>query len=88
MVFAACIAAAFLFAEIAAESHGDHAYDGENCPLCVIGQHIKNLSRQPKNLCSHPAFSMGALLLCAFILKQFFRYIPVSSVKLKIKMNT
>ncbi|MDR0597888.1 MAG: hypothetical protein LBG14_05215 [Treponema sp.] len=88
VVFAACIAGAFLFADIAAESHRDHICDGESCPLCVIGRHIKNFSRQPKNLCFRPAFSAGAFLLSAFVLKRFFCSIPVSSVKLKIKMNT
>jgi hypothetical protein len=88
LAFAACIAAALLFSEIAAESRRDHVCEGESCPLCVISQHIKKFSRQPKNFCSHSAFSMGAFLLSAFVLKQFFCYIPVSSVKLKIKMNT
>jgi hypothetical protein len=88
MALALCVSAAFLFAEIAAESHRDHICDGDSCLLCVIGQHIKNFSRQPKNLCFRAAFSVGAFLLSAFVLKRFFCYIPVSSVKLKIKMNT
>jgi hypothetical protein len=87
LVFAACVATAFLFEGSAATSHADHTGDEDSCPICFIDQHIKNFPRQLKILWSHFAFPMGALLLSAFIVKQFFDYIPASSVKLKIKMT-
>jgi hypothetical protein len=85
---ALCIAAAFLLEGIAATFHRDHVCDEESCPLCLAKDHIKNFSRQLKGLCSHFAFPMAVFLLSFFILKQFFCYIPTSSVELKIKMNT
>jgi hypothetical protein len=72
----------------AGASHSDHVCDEESCPLCLVNEHIKNYSRQLRGLCAHSAFPMAVFLLSFFILKQFFCYIPTSSVELKIKMNT
>jgi hypothetical protein len=88
MAFAVCVAAAFLFAGIETSSHADHPYDEESCPICLIAQHAQNLSRQLKVVCVRLALPATVFLLSLFIFKQFFYYIPVSSVALKIKMNT
>jgi hypothetical protein len=87
IAFALCVALAFLFEGIAAASHADHAGGEDSCPLCLVSQHIKNFPRPFRNLCSHLAVPLGVFLLSAFVFRQFFCYIPVSSVKLKIKMN-
>jgi hypothetical protein len=88
MVLAVCVVAAFLFLGIAAAPHTDHVCDGESCPVCVIAQHAKNISRQLKGVCARFVLSLAVFLPSLFILKQFFYYTPVSSVALKIKMNT
>jgi hypothetical protein len=93
MALALCVALAFLLGGIAeavhaGTAHRDHACDEESCPLCLAKDHIKNFSRQLRGLCSPIAFPMAVFLLSFFILKQFFYYMPTSSVELKIKMNT
>jgi hypothetical protein len=88
MVLAACVAAIFLFAGIAEAPRADHVCDGESCPVCCAAQHAQNLFRQLRCVCARLALPMAVFLLSVFILKQFFYYIPVSSVALKIKMNT
>jgi hypothetical protein len=93
MAFAICIAMTFLLEGIAAAFHAEashraHVCEEESCPLCLANEHIRNFSRQFKSLCSHFVFPMAVFLLSFFTLKQFFCYIPTSSVKLKIKMNT
>jgi hypothetical protein len=88
MVFAACILMSFLLEGAEAASHADHVCDGDSCPVCLVDQHIKNFSRQLKYLCARFVFSLGVFLLSPFIFKQIFCYMPISSVKLKIKMNT
>jgi hypothetical protein len=88
MALAACVAAALLFAGIAASPRADHVCDGESCPLCLIAQHAQNLYRQLKGACVRFALPLAVFLLSLYILKQFFSYIPASSVALKIKLNT
>jgi hypothetical protein len=84
LAFALCIAAALLLEGTAAAAHGDHGDD--NCPMCLVVQHIKNCSRQLN--CARLAFPAGTPLLSVFIPKQLLSSIPASSVKLKNKMNT
>jgi hypothetical protein len=88
MVLVICVAAAFLCAGFAETPHADHVCDEESCPLCVIAQSARNLSRQLGGACVRFVFSMAVFLLSIFILKQFLYHLPVSSVALKIKMNT
>jgi hypothetical protein len=86
MALALCVALAFLLEGFAAAPHRDHVCEGAGCSICLVNLHIKNLSRQIP--CSRFALPLGVLLLSLCIIKQFFYYMPVSSVKLKIKMNT
>jgi hypothetical protein len=88
VLFALCVVATLLCEGIAEASHGDHLHDGDNCPVCMVDQQLKNPSRQFKIPCPSLAFPLGGGLLSAFIQKQFFCYSLASSVKLKIKMNT
>jgi hypothetical protein len=88
MLFVLCVVVTLLFEGTVEASHGDHIHDGDNCPVCMVDQHLKNSSRQFKIPCLSLAFPLGGGLWSASIQKQFFCYSPARSVKLKIKMNT
>jgi hypothetical protein len=79
-------------ASLASESyilfHRDHDCTGGDCPLCLLIQRAENFSRQLKGAASYPGFSAVAFLLAAFMLKfAVSRFIPLSTVQLKVKMN-
>jgi hypothetical protein len=77
-----------LFSESYILFHRDHDCSGEGCPLCVSIQRAENFFRQLKCAASYPGFSAAALLLSTFVLKfVIFRFVPLSAVQLKVKMN-
>jgi hypothetical protein len=88
VVFAACMAAAFLFFGAAETSHADHPGEEDACPICFFTQHAENVFRQFRHSGPALVFSVVFFLLSAFVTKNFFDYIPVNPVKQKIKMNT
>jgi hypothetical protein len=88
VVFAACMATAFLFFGAAESSHAGHPGDEDSCPICVIAQHAENMFRQFRDAGPWLVFSVAFFLLSVFVTKNIFDYIPVSPVKQKIKMNT
>jgi hypothetical protein len=68
--------------------HQDHDCSGEGCPLCLLIQRVENFFRELKSAASYPGFSAAALLTVVFILKfAVFRFVPLSAVQLKVKMN-
>jgi hypothetical protein len=68
--------------------HRAHHCPGEGCPLCLLIQRAENFSRQLKGTVSCPGFSAAILLAAVFIL-QFaaFRFVPLSAIQLKVKLN-
>jgi hypothetical protein len=69
-------------------SHRDHDCTGESCPLCLLIQGAENFSRQLKSAALCPGFSAAMLLTALFILKfSAFRFVPLSGVQLKVKLN-
>jgi hypothetical protein len=66
----------------------DHDCCGEGCPVCLLTERAENFSRQPKYIAFHPGFSGANLLPFAVVLNfTVFRPMPLSSVRLKVKMN-
>jgi hypothetical protein len=88
VVFAACMAAAFLLLGAAETSHANHPGEEDACPICVIARHAENMFRQFRDAGPALVFSAVFFLLAALATKNSFDYIPVSPVKQKIKMNT
>jgi hypothetical protein len=68
--------------------HHNHDCSGEGCPLCLLIQRAENFFRDLKSAASCPDFSAASLLMAVFILKfAVFRFVPLSTVQLKVKMN-
>jgi hypothetical protein len=77
-----------LFSEGYILFHQNHDCSGEECPLCLLIQRVENFFRDLKGAASYPGFSASALLTAVFILKfALFRFVPLSAVQLKVKMN-
>jgi hypothetical protein len=83
-----CVTAVSLSSESYIVFHQDHLCPGEGCPLCILIQRAEDLSRQLKCAAIFSGFSVNRLLMIAFILKfMISRFIPLSTVQLKVKMN-
>ncbi|MDR1252298.1 MAG: hypothetical protein LBK62_09040 [Treponema sp.] len=83
-----CFIMASCVSETLIAVHSDHDCSGGSCPVCLLIQRAENFSRQPKYSVFHPGLSVTALFLAALVLNfAVFRFIPLSSVRLKIKMN-
>jgi hypothetical protein len=83
-----CFITAFLFPENYIAFHWDHDCYGADCPACLMIQGAEHFLRQFRGAAFYPAFSGRAFLAAAFILKfAVLSLIPLSSVRLKIKMN-
>jgi hypothetical protein len=68
--------------------YAEHDCVGEGCPLCILIQRMENYFRQSKCAVFHPGFSITDILLASLILNfAVFRIIPLSAVRLKVKMN-
>jgi hypothetical protein len=79
---------ASLFAESHILSHRDHQCSGEDCPVCLMIQRAENFFRLLKSAAFYSGFSAAALLTAFFILKfVVFRFVPLSAVQLKVKLN-
>jgi hypothetical protein len=83
-----CFVTASLFSENYILFHRDHDCGGEGCPVCLLIQQAENFYRQPKWDASFPGLFLNAILTAVFIVKfVVFRFIPLSVVQLKVKMN-
>lgn len=79
---------ACLFSEDYAASHREHDCRGEGCPVCFLIQGAENFFRQFKCTALYTGFSVNALVMAVFILHAVvFCVLPLSSVRLKVKMN-
>jgi hypothetical protein len=79
---------ASLFSENYIVSHAAHDCRGEDCPVCLLIQRAENFSRQAKNAVFYPGPSVNARRLSAVIFGLvIFRFVPLSAVRLKVKMN-
>ncbi|MDR1443592.1 MAG: hypothetical protein LBI94_01820 [Treponema sp.] len=78
-----CCIAAVLLSEFFIVSSLNHDCRGEDCPVCRLIRGAVNFFRRPV-----PVFSpILALLLLPGILRPF-AIVPVSSVRLKVKINS
>jgi hypothetical protein len=87
------LALCFIIAAVVSETviavHADHDCRGEGCPVCLLMQRAENFSRNSGYAAIHSVFSAAGLLLAAVVLNfAVFRPVPLSSVRLKVKMNT
>ena len=84
----ACVVLASLFSENFTAACADHDCRGEGCPVCLLIQGARTLTRQLK----HAAFPSGLFsgAVPVTVLLSWFaarRPVSASSVKLKVKMN-
>jgi hypothetical protein len=85
---ALCFAAASLFSENYVLSHAGHDCPGEDCPVCLLIQRAEHFSRQSKNAVFYPGCSAAIRWTAAPSLCLVgFHVIPLSNVRLKVKMN-
>jgi hypothetical protein len=83
-----CVAAVSVSAETVFSIHPDHACTGAGCPVCLFIQRMENFCKQLKCAAVYPCFQPAGLLIIAFVLKHcFFLLIPLSAVRLKVKIN-
>ncbi|MDR2051931.1 MAG: hypothetical protein LBP80_00810 [Treponema sp.] len=81
-----CLAAVFLFTVISV--HPEHECHGADCPVCLLIQRTEFFFRQLRCAVFHAAFPVVALLMMALVLNRvFFFFIPLSAVRLKVKIN-
>jgi hypothetical protein len=83
-----CGAALFLFSETRAALHAEHTYCGEDCPVCSLMQGMTHGFRQVRYAPVFPVVPPGVFTgaaLAAWV--SVVCGIPVSSVRLKVKMN-
>ncbi|MFP3090533.1 hypothetical protein LQZ21_09430 [Treponema sp. TIM-1] len=82
-----CFVSASLFSENYILPHGEHDCPGEGCPVCPLIQGAANFSRQAKNAVL-PEYSAAVRWMALVMLHLVvFRFIPLSAVRLKVKMN-
>jgi hypothetical protein len=82
-----CFVSASLFSDNYIVSHGEHDCRGEGCPVCLLIQRAEFFSRQ-SNILFYPGYSAAVRRTAVFILGSVvFRFIPLSAVRLKVKMN-
>jgi predicted membrane-bound mannosyltransferase len=56
--------------------------------VCLLIRQTENFSRQLRNAVFHAGFPAAALLMTVFILNRAcFLFIPMSAVRLKVKIN-
>jgi hypothetical protein len=83
-----CFIAASLSAETVLAVHQDHPCTGADCPVCLLIQRTENSFRQFKNVVFFSGFQGAAFLMTALVLKRaIFLFLPLSAVRLKVKIN-
>jgi hypothetical protein len=87
-ILCVCFAAAVLVSENSIAACVNHDCCGEGCPVCLMIREAENFSRRfgPavfQSVFYGAVFAAGALVLRLAV----FRFIPASSVRLKVKMN-
>jgi hypothetical protein len=83
-----CFVSASLFSENYIVFHGEHDCRGEGCPACLLIQRAENFFRQSKGIAFYSGYSAAVLWMALFVLHlAVFRFIPLSAVRLKVKMN-
>jgi hypothetical protein len=88
LIFCCCFVLAVLFSGFVIVFHGDHDCGGEECPVCILVQGTLNFSRQLKQVPVFSIFPPNILLLIPLSAGFFAFYaVPVSSVRLKVKIN-
>jgi hypothetical protein len=88
LILCCCGVALFLVSETCTAFHADHDCCGEGCPVCSLLQDLARGSRQFRYAPAVPAFPPGVVLLAALGARFLVcRGIPVSGVRLKVKMN-
>jgi hypothetical protein len=83
-----CFIMTVMVSETIIAAHTDHDCTGESCPLCIMVQRAENFSRQFKHVTFHPGSSTASIILSTVVLNfAVFCPVPLSSVRLKVKMN-
>jgi hypothetical protein len=83
-----CFFAVALFSETLISAPPDHHCHGADCPVCLLIQRTENFFKQLRNAVFYAGFQAALLLTMTFILNRpFFFFIPMSAVRLKVKIN-
>jgi hypothetical protein len=82
-----CFAALLLFAESPVPVHPAHDCSGADCLVCLLTQSLENFPRL-KYAPVYSGFKADAFLSALPVLKEArFLFIPLSGVRLKVKIN-
>jgi hypothetical protein len=78
-----------LFSEAVISGRPDHECGGADCPVCLLVQQAEIFFRQLKTAAVfHAGFPAAAALTAVFVLKRsLFLFIPITAVRLKVKIN-
>jgi hypothetical protein len=88
LILCVCFAAAVLVSANLAAAAVDHDCPGEGCPVCLMIRGAGDFSRRLGAALFHSGFFRGVLLAGALAIgPAVFRFVPASSVRLKVKMN-
>jgi hypothetical protein len=82
-----CFALGVLFSENFTGGSMDHDCPGGECPVCPQIQLAMNFSMTLRHAVFHLRLCFRVVLITAVILKLVFHPVPVSAVRLKVKMN-
>ena len=83
-----CFIMSAIVTETIAAVNNDHNCSGEGCPVCVMVQQAENFCRQFKYAAFDSGFSATGILPARAVLSfAVFSPVPLSSVRLKVKMN-
>ena len=83
-----CFITTAMVAETIVAVNADHDCLGESCPVCVMVQQAENFSRQFKYAAFDSGFSTTGIIPARAVLSfAVFSPVPLSSVRLKVKMN-
>jgi hypothetical protein len=81
-----CFFAVCLFSESAAAFERHHDCGGGDCPVCLLTRGTENFFRVFTHAEFFSGFSLNIVVMAAFILR-FIVFIPLSSVRLKVRLN-
>jgi hypothetical protein len=81
-----CFLAVCFFSESATASGWNHDCRGGDCLACLLARGAESFSRAAKHAEFYSGVSLDILITAAFILG-FVVFIPLSSVRLKVRLN-
>ncbi|MDR1956831.1 MAG: hypothetical protein LBQ30_08265 [Treponema sp.] len=83
-----CLVCAVLLSERFIAAHRDHDCCGAECPICLLIQGAAHFSRQLKSAAGYSGFALRVRMTSLLGVRVgLVKYIPLSPVRLNVKMN-